>query len=204
MLTSGAIPAMVEKGDFGAVTEIGQVISNSSQRMSDLLRGLLDYIKVHVYGNSMHFEEINLKVLVESKFEIFESVIELNGNRFLNEIPDQLLVSSDYQMLAVMIHNLIDNATKFTKQGIIRVYSEMDENGCVQLLISNTGEGIPYEVIEVINAPESDELEGLMRPFGRKTGLGLLIVKEIAELIHIKLSVTLLPETCFVLRFPGR
>jgi signal transduction histidine kinase len=203
ILTSGAIPAMVQRGDLDEVTEIGQVISNSSQRMSDLLRGLLDYIKLHVYGNSVQFEDVNLRVLVENKFEIFQNVIELNGNQFFNEIPEHLTVSSDYQMLAIMIHNLIDNATKFTSKGVIRVCSEMNEQGQVRLMIANTGEGISDELMEVINAAEPEVNDDAMRPFGRKTGLGLLIVKEIAELIHVKLSLTRSPETCFVMTFPS-
>ncbi|MEO6284616.1 MAG: two-component regulator propeller domain-containing protein [Dyadobacter sp.] len=203
MLTSGAIPAMVQRGELNEVTEIGQVISNSSQRMSDLLRGLLDYIKLHVYGNSVQFEDVNLRILVENKYQIFQNVIELNGNQFLNEIPDHLTVSSDYQMLAIMIHNLIDNATKFTCKGVIRVFSEMNEQGQVRLMIANTGEGISDELMEVINAAVTEEADDVMRPFGRKTGLGLLIVKEIAELIHVKLSLTRSPETCFVMTFPS-
>ncbi|WAC09422.1 sensor histidine kinase [Dyadobacter pollutisoli] len=202
ILTSGAIPAMVKKGEVETVAEIGQVISNSSQRMSDLLRGLLDYVKLHVYGNSVQFEDVNLKVLVENKFEIFRSVIALNGNQFLNELPDNLTVSSDYQMLAIMIHNLIDNATKFTSKGVIRVFSETDEQGQVRLMISNTGQGISDELMEVINSPDLDGNEDIMRPFGRKTGLGLLIVKEIAELIQVRLTLTQCPETCFVMTFP--
>jgi signal transduction histidine kinase len=105
-------------------------------------------------------------------------------------------------MLAIMIHNLIDNATKFTSKGVIRVFSETDEQGQVRLMISNTGQGISDELMEVINSPDLDGNEDIMRPFGRKTGLGLLIVKEIAELIQVRLTLTQCPETCFVMTFP--
>lgn len=202
MLTSGSIPGMVEKGELAVVSEIGQVISNSSRRMSDLLRGLLDYIKVHVYGNSIQFEPVNLRTLVENKYEIFRIASEQKGNTFENEVPLGLSVSSDAQMLAIMVHNLIDNAIKFTQKGVIRisVARQADEN--VVLHIANTGEGIPLHVIEIINAPDLEETDDVVKPFSRKTGLGLLIVKEIAVLINVRLHVMSdNGETRFTLRF---
>nr|WP_295921241.1 ATP-binding protein [uncultured Dyadobacter sp.] len=202
MLTSGSIPGMVDKGELDVVSEIGQVISNSSRQMSELLRGLLDYIKVHVYGNSIQFEQVNLRTLVAHKYEIFKVASEQKGNTFRNEVPLEASVSSDAQMLAIMVHNLIDNAVKFTDDGIIRIWvsGQADEN--MVLHIANTGTGIPPHVIGIINLPEREEAGDIGTPLGRKTGLGLLIVKEVAALINIRLHVASEDgETRFTLRF---
>lgn len=202
MITSGSIPGMIEKGELGMVSEIGQVISNSSRRMSDLLRGLLDYIKVHVYGNSIQFENVMLRQLVENKYELFKTASEQKGNGFENEVPADLTVLSDAQMLAIMVHNLLDNAVKFTHNGTIRVTASRDMGSGVAMHISNPGAGIPLHVIDVINAANREDAEDEMRPLGRKTGLGLLIVKEVAVLIDVKLHVTSEAEqTCFTLQF---
>lgn len=131
MLTSGSIPGMVEKGELGVVSEIGQVISNSSRQMSELLRGLLDYIKVHVYGNSIQFEQVNLRTLVAQKYEIFRVASEQKGNTFRNDVPWDVSVSSDVQMLAIMVHNLIDNAVKFTENGVISILVSGQAEECV-------------------------------------------------------------------------
>lgn len=202
MLTSGAIPAMIDKGELAVVSEIGQVISNSSRRMSDLLRGLLDYIKVHVYGNSIQFENVALSQLVEGKYELFKTASEEKGNIFKNEVPANLTVPSDSQMLAIMVHNLLDNAVKFTHNGIISVTASEDTDSGVVMRISNSGAGIPLHVIEIINTPDQDRADDVVTPFGRKTGLGLLIVKEVAVLIDVRLHVSSEAEqTCFTLHF---
>lgn len=202
MLTSGSIPAMIEKGELVVVSEIGQVISNSSRQMSDLLRGLLDYIKVHVYGNSIQFDHVGLQQLVEGKYELFKTASEQKGNVFRNEVPGDLTVPSDAQMLAIMVHNLLDNAVKFTQNGTIRITATEDAGSGVVMRICNSGAGIPLHVIDIINTPDREETEEPGRPFGRKTGLGLLIVKEVAVLIDVKLQVSNgNEETCFTLQF---
>lgn len=201
MLTSGSIPAMIEKGELAVVSEIGEVISNSSRRMSDLLRGLLDYIKVHVYGNSIQFENVGLHQLVENKYELFKTASEQKGNVFQNEVPADLTVRSDTQMLAIMVHNLLDNAVKFTHNGVIRITAAASADSGVVMHITNPGAGIPLHVIDIINTPARDDAEEV-RPFGRKTGLGLLIVKEVAVLIDVRLHVSSEEEqTCFTLQF---
>jgi signal transduction histidine kinase len=206
MLTSGSIPAMIGKGELAVVSEIGQVISNSSRRMSDLLRGLLDYIKVHVYGNSIQFENVGLSQLVESKYELFKTASEQKGNAFVNEVPADLVVHSDSQMLAIMVHNLLDNAVKFTHNGTIKITAAENAGSGVVMHISNSGAGIPLHVIEIMNTPDRDETDEVVTPFGRKTGLGLLIVKEVAVLIDIRLHVSSEAEqTRFTLQFnPAR
>lgn len=206
MLTSGSIPTMIDKGELAVVSEIGQVISNSSRRMSDLLRGLLDYIKVHVYGNSIQFEHVALSALVESKYELFKTASEQKGNVFQNEVPSNLTVPSDAQMLAIMVHNLLDNAVKFTQNGTISVTASEDAGSGVVMHVSNSGAGIPLHVIDIINTPDREETDDEVRPFGRKTGLGLLIVKEVAVLIDVRLHVSSEAEqTCFTLQFnPAR
>ncbi|WP_353718113.1 HAMP domain-containing sensor histidine kinase [Dyadobacter sp. 676] len=201
-LTAGSIPAMIDKGELEVVSEIGQVISNSSRRMSDLLRGLLDYIKVHVYDNSIQFEHVNLSQLVENKYELFKTASGQKGNVFVNRVPAELTVLSDVQMLSIMVHNLIDNAVKFTHKGTISVSAEGDITSGVVMRISNTGTGIPPYVMEIINAHEREEANDDVTTFGRKTGLGLLIVKEVAVLINVGLRVASVDgETCFTLHF---
>ena len=202
MLTSGSIPAMIDKGELAVVSEIGQVISDSSRRMSDLLRGLLDYIKVHVYGNSIQFENVALSQLVESKYEIFKTVSEGKGNVFQNEVPADFTVPSDAQMLAIMVHNLLDNAVKFTQNGIISVTAAENTGSGAVMHISNSGAGIPLHVIDIINTPDKEGADEVVRPFGRQTGLGLLIVKEVAVLIDVRLHVSSEAEqTRFTLQF---
>ncbi|GLU51460.1 ligand-binding sensor domain-containing protein [Dyadobacter frigoris] len=200
-LTSGNIPKLIEKGQLKDVAMLGEIISDSSRSMSSLLSGLLDYIKAHVYENSLHFEEINLKLLVDEKLEIFKNMITENGSQFRNEISDDTQVYCDYQMLGIMIHNLIDNAAKFTRKGEIRIYFNINNENGRELVISNTTVGVPKEIQDMINAPKKENVTLSALPGQTRTSLGLLIVKEIAALVGVGLRVTQSNVTSFHLIF---
>ena len=183
---------------IGEIGEIGRLITNSSQGMSSLLKDLLDYIKANVYSKSLKFDEVNVHGLITSKLYIFESVNELKHNQVFNLVPESLIVRSDYQMLAIIIHNLIDNATKFTNHGIFSVSSGKIEDK-VYLIFSNNGIPISEELLNMFN--EEPGFTDTASTIGRKTGLGFLIVKEIASLIGVQLTVSQTETTNFHLTF---
>ena len=176
-----------------------KMISDLSGKSSNLLEDLLDYVKIQVYGNSMHFERINLKRLIDSKLELFKSVIARKGNRVVNEIPDRMEVTSDYLLLSIVVHNLIDNAVKYTSEGEIKVSAKVIDGSITELVISNIGSGIPQKIIDIINAPHGKKFHEHAIRNTKITGLGLLIVKEVADLIGVTLRVDQTDLTSFYL-----
>ena len=175
------------------------MISDLSSKTSNLLEDLLDYIKIQVYGNSLHFERINLKRLIDSKLDLFEAVIARKGNDVVNEIADTLEVTCDYLLLSIVVHNLIDNAVKYTSEGEIRISAKVINGDVTELVISNIGSGIPQKIIDMINTSDGKKFQGHGIRNTKITGLGLLIVKEIADLIGVTLRVDQTDLTSFYL-----
>ena len=200
-ITSSGIPRMIKDGQFAQVHEIGEMISDSSNRMSILLRDLLNYIKINVYGNRLQFEELGIYHLVEEKQKMFKNLLKQNEILFINEISRDVKVNCDLQMVSIMIHNLIDNAAKFTKKGVIRISANRYENDRLEIVVSNTALGIPPEIIEMINTPVDEKINNNPDMPVRLAGLGLIIVKEVAMLIGVKLKVTQTNVTSFHLLF---
>lgn len=194
---SGDIPDLVRQGQLANISQLGTMISELSSKTNHLLEDLLDYVKIQVYGNSMHFEPINLKDLIDGKLELFKSVIARKGNHAVNEIADTIEVTSDYHLLCIVIHNLIDNAVKYSSQGEIRIYTETNDESAAELVISNPGNGISQKMIEMINATGEKRTPDQSLKNTKITGLGLLIVKELADLIGIKLMVKQTDRTSF-------
>lgn len=191
---SGHIPKMVEQQQFDGIAEIGTMIAGLSQRTGNMLRDLLNYIKIQVYGKRMVSEEINLRALIHGKLEIFENVTAHKGIVISNQIPDTTRVIYDYHLLSIVIHNLIDNAVKYSSHGQIRIYAT-DNHSKTELVISNQGIPLAQEIIDLVNSPANE----FNHPFHseRTTGLGLIIVKEVAQLIGIKIRVTQTDITSF-------
>jgi signal transduction histidine kinase/ligand-binding sensor domain-containing protein len=192
---SGHIPKMVEQQKFDGISEIGTMIAGLSQRTGNMLRDLLNYIKIQVYGKRMVSEEINLRALIDSKLEIFKNVTAHKGILLSNQIPDTIQINYDYHLLSIVIHNLIDNAVKYSGQGQIRIDATDNNPNETELVISNHGIPLAQEIIDIVNSPATE----FNHPFQieRTTGLGLIIVKEVAQLIGIKVYVTQTDITSF-------
>ncbi|GAB3791510.1 hypothetical protein GCM10028819_00070 [Spirosoma humi] len=187
--TSANIPALLQKGKLTDVSNLGTLISDISGQMSTMLKDLLDYIKIQLYGKRMNFEAINLKMLIDNKLTLFRPVVEQNGSEFINEVSPHVQVFSDYQLLSIVVHNLLDNAAKYTHQGAIRIYNRYCDDGQVELVLSNPGVDIAQEVIEILTSTDKQENGDPILKNNRSMGLGLLIAKEVADLLMIRLIV---------------
>lgn len=101
---------------------------------------------------------------------------------------DDFYVSSDYDMISIILSNLISNALKYCNENgdLSVLLSGNDKN--VLLQISNSGVGIP-----------KDEADKIFHPFFRSditktsdikgTGLGLSIVKRLCDLLKIDILI---------------
>lgn len=102
------------------------------------------------------------------------------------DIQEGLFVRADIQLLQLMIWNLLSNALKFSEEIIeVQLYSDKQR---VYLEIMNDGELIQPEerekIFELFYRRKSDEEKGI-----KGTGLGLYIVRQIANLHKIKINV---------------
>ncbi|MBO9611362.1 MAG: hypothetical protein J7619_01635 [Dyadobacter sp.] len=193
---SGHISKMAKRHEFDQISEVGTMISDLSQRTGNMLRDLLDYIKIQVYGKTVIPEEIYLRALIDSKLEIFDSPGALKRVQFLNEVPDRVRITVDYNLLSIVIHNLLDNAVKYSEQGQIRIHVA-DNPDKTELVISNHGNPLAQGILDLINSAfDVNELDHHFYN-GRTTGLGLIIVKEVTRLIGIEIKATQTDVTSF-------
>lgn len=97
-----------------------------------------------------------------------------------NNIPPQMELEADRDLLRIVYDNLIANAIKYGREGGKITLEAMDQDSVVSLSVSNEGAGIP-----------ADMLPRLFKKFSRLdvpayrgkkgTGLGLYICNEIVE-----------------------
>jgi signal transduction histidine kinase len=108
-------------------------------------------------------------------------------------------VVSDPAILGTILHNLIENAIKYTRTGRILVgCCRRGENLSVQ--VWDTGIGIPQEMLGAI----FDEYRQLSPTRGSGVGLGLFIVKRSADLLDhsVAISSTVGKGSCFSVEVP--
>ncbi len=121
--------------------------------------------------------EFDLWPHVAAILEVLMPLAEASGTRLRNAVPTDLTVYADARVLRRIIENLITNAIKYTPQGVVFVEARtVDENGNVELRVSDDGAGIPPGLIDkIFEKGEADPAAD-----GR-TGLGLDIVRTFTE-----------------------
>ena len=167
-----------------------QIISDESRRLSRLVRRMLDVSQLQVMDplrEGKHFDicESMRRVLISMEKKITDRQLDVEA-----DIPEEpILVLGDRDMITQVIYNLLENATKFAREGSTLYLGVANIDGKARVTVRNVGETIPPEELPLLferfhksDKSRSEDKDGY--------GLGLYIVKTILEQHKEKISVT--------------
>ena len=154
------------------------IVVQESDRLINLVNSLLDLAKMEAGMLVYHFTKADLPTLVRDTLQGLQPLAEAKGLRIVNTIADLPPVNVDQERVMQVVRNLVGNAIKFTpEQGEITLSAE-PRGKMVEVVVRDTGIGIPEEDLERIFLKfqqvlpaRSDKIKG--------TGLGLATVKQI-------------------------
>lgn len=177
---------------------VGRNIEDSMRRVKGSLEDMLAYVKVQVYKHEPKNEMVDLHKLVEENMQLYGKNTRINANTFLNLVPADTRVMTHPPLMKIVVHNLIDNANKFTSNGEIKAYISVASD-TLELIIEDSGCGIPEELIAWF------EKKGSFGKPGTHGGIGLVMVKELAPAIAESIRIErLVPGTRVVIVFRRR
>lgn len=162
---------------------------DATYRMYHLIDNLLQYVKLHAQNQHNIRETIALYELVAEKNSIFVNMAATRNIRILNQIDPTLTIESDRSMLAIILHNLLDNAIKFTEEGTVRITATVSE-GEIRLIIEDSGIGMHAGWMAWVNEPYNRDRFALNPAFPAENGLGLIIVRELLAEINGRLHMS--------------
>lgn len=162
-----------DKLDEDANTFINYAVEGS-QRMYELLNGLLKYSRIRTRGAefvSVDMNNVVQKVKANLKIRLEESQAEIISG----DLP---VVKADENQMIQIIQNLVDNAIKFTGNKPVITISSVKENGSSIFSVRDEGIGIEPQYYERIfrifqRLHPKDQYGGM--------GLGLSICQRIVE-----------------------
>ena len=175
------------------------VIQRNITRMDMLITKVLQEERTTEINASLESREIDLWPLIHSLIRDMLPLAEGDGTAIQNLVAEDVVVFADPRVLTQIFQNLLSNAIKYTHAGEIAVTAEVLDNGIVECVISDNGEGIPEERLGMIfDKFESD-------PAHEGTGLGLAIVKQAVEAHggHITVESRVGEGTSFRFTLPG-
>lgn len=185
---------MVKEGSLGTITADQQKalerILTSSDDLLELVMTLLEAAAIEANDVRLKCEEVGLsRLLAQLKADLrvpCDKELEIVWD-YPADLP---VVMTDGGKLKQVLHNLIDNAVKFTDHGRIQVSSRpLPQGKQVEFEIFDTGVGIPSEALPIIFEKFQQLDSSVTRPYAG-LGLGLYIAKKFTELLGGELSVS--------------
>lgn len=183
---------MVADENVGELQATQRMMLKSAQsRLYDLYQIVMGLTTLAVSGgNSVYRDQVHLTALVQDIVQDFQALAAQNDLTLHTNIePDLPPLSGNPIHLGQLVDNLLSNAVKFTpKGGTITVRLFTSETGLV-LEVIDTGIGVAPEQMERIFERFYQVDGSATRRYGG-AGLGLALVKEIAEAHRGRVSVT--------------
>lgn len=160
----------------------------SGDYLTKFINEILEINKIESNKFEIEYTSFNLKQLLINIQNSLKELAFINNNDFKLEIdpaiPDYLI--GDTTKLSQIILNLINNALKFTKNGVVTVIANLDsiedKKATIYFEITDTGIGIPEDkLLSVFDSFSQGSIE-VNRKYGG-TGLGLTIVKKLTKIL---------------------
>lgn len=164
------------------------MMMRSANRLKDLVNQLLDVSKLNSGQLSLTFEEVDLPELTQRFSSQFDHSFRQKNITFTSDYPEN--IPNLYIDISAWEHictNIIGNAIKFTPEGgRINICMKYVESR-VDILISDSGNGIPKSDLPFIFDPYYQGDSSISKAGG--TGIGLAIVKGMVDKMNGKISV---------------
>ncbi|MBE7383614.1 MAG: response regulator [Leptolyngbya sp. SIO1E4] len=177
--------------------DFANTIRSSGDALLTIINDILDFSKIESSMLELEEQPFSIRQCVEESFDILlskaaEKNLEL-AYQINRDVPE--IVVGDITRLRQILVNLLSNAIKFTQQGEVFASVVLNEgktttyqNGVhktqceIEFSVRDTGIGIPADKMSRLFLPFSQVDSSVTRKYGG-TGLGLIICKQLAELM---------------------
>lgn len=184
-----ALQLLADADDATMVAHARAVITRQADTMARLLDQLLDLSQIAQGRVQLARERIDLRDVVRHAIE--DARLSANGaGQVLTEAlpPEPMSVDGDAVRLKQVFDNLLQNALKFTPEnGSIDVAMKR-EGDEVLVRVSDTGLGIPPDMLERVFEPLVQVNTGPGSATRGGLGIGLAVVRELVALHHGSVS----------------
>ncbi len=168
------------------IPDLGK-ISGAGKHLLGLINNILDLSKIEAGKMDVFVESFAVSDLLSEVEATLQPLIAKNHNRLEMESPSGLgTIESDQMKLRQNLFNLLSNASKFTKDGVITLATRRlaGEQGVewLEFRVSDTGIGMTTEQKTKLFQAFTQAEASTARTYGG-TGLGLAITRHFSRLL---------------------
>jgi len=169
-------------GDLDATTlqRYMETINGSARRLHRLLENLLQWASAQTGTLQKHVVEVRLGEVVEEIVAVLADTADAKAVSLVSNVPSDLTVLADVNMLRAVLRNLVDNAIKFSFRGSEVSVAATAIDGSAEVAVTDRGVGIPAgDVANLFQLDRSPRTRGTIGEQG--SGLGLTLCREFTE-----------------------
>jgi two-component system sensor histidine kinase QseC len=165
---------MLVRGFFGDLV-------NLAEDMERTVGNLLVIARLDAGQQVVDLQSIDLRVLVDGTWRLFERDARLRGVRFDNRIDPAVRVQSDRDKLLMILGNLLSNAVDYSPDESEIVIEARRSESRISVSVSNRTIDLTERDLPLLF--ERFWRKDQARTGGRHAGLGLSVVKALAEVL---------------------
>ena len=154
------------------------VVLSEADRLSGLVEDLLDFSRMQS-GRMIvnNVQPIDVSNLLSTVSDMYTELAIKQGIELSYTPPVQSsVVMADPDRLKQVFINVIDNAVKYTENGGLVLVAQTREEGCVRIVVKDTGVGIPAEDLDHVKEKFFKSNKTV-----RGSGIGLAVADEIIK-----------------------
>ncbi len=168
-------------------------IEHAGRQLLELINDVLDFSKIESGKMSLYLETFDLPPLLHETAETMRRLMERNANTLQLEVAADLPpMYADQGKVRQILLNLLSNAAKFTREGLITLRAARCAPEMVCITVQDTGIGMSDEQLERLFQPFTQADASTTRRYGG-TGLGLAISKHLCEMMGGRIAVRSAP-----------
>jgi len=187
--------------------EFSNILTSSCETLSEIIDDIIDIAKIEAGQTKIRYSNCLVDEVMQELYTFYSKEIRREEKKIELRLKSshRMVMVTDRARLMQILSNLLDNAVKFTDEGIVEFGCRSLEDESVEFFVADSGIGIPEEMHDLI----FDRFRQLDNSTSRKhggTGLGLTISKNLVDLLGGKIwleSVTG-KGTTFFFRLPDK
>jgi len=191
-----AFAQVMQKSIYGSLNEkqlkAMRSIEDSGHHLLELINDILDLSKIEADKMEMELAVVLADEVCQSSLRLVKGMAQAKNQKLTYRLdPPDLRLRADNRRLKQMLVNLLSNAIKFTPaSGKLGLVVEGDSHlRVVRFTVWDTGIGIPAEQLPKL-FQSFVQLDGRLAREHTGTGLGLALVRRMAEMHGGRVTVT--------------
>ena len=170
------------------------LIKNNAEKLHNLVREIIDTRKLELKNQKVKFEVTDLSELISNNANLFLQISQYKQVNYQIDLQENISWNTNINFIERIVTNLVSNAFKYVNNSgevKVRMFKHGDD---VNIIISNTGKGIPQDKMDTIFEASSDPSKKTEDGIFESHGMGLSVCKHLVALINGTIEVESTPN----------